>query len=94
MKVSDLKLDVAFCTAPAVVTKDTNMHWVQLTLGSDKVQSMVKALAEAGLLTISDKKLWKADKKTKKSFRTGAMRLTIVNLSYWITRELKKMPWF
>jgi hypothetical protein len=66
MKVSDLKLDVAFCTAPAVATKDSNTRWVQLTLGSDEVQSTVKALAEAGLLTISDEKLWKADKKTEK----------------------------
>jgi hypothetical protein len=67
MKVSDLSLAMELCsTAPTLAAKETDARWVRLGVGSDIVQPTVKALAEAGLIAISNEKLWKADKKTER----------------------------
>jgi hypothetical protein len=67
MRVSDLDLAVDLCTTgPNVAVKEMDARWVQLGVGSDSVQPTVEALAEAGLMAISNETLWKADKKTER----------------------------
>jgi hypothetical protein len=68
MKVSDLSLAMELCsTAPTVAVKETDAaRWVRLGVGSNVVQPTVKALAEVGLIAISNEKLWRADKKTER----------------------------